>query len=60
MAPTCKALSAVAALTAASRLVHERQVTGPIIRARVFENDDKQSYYVAVDNVSRRRSGRFA
>ena len=50
MAPTCKALSAVAALTAASRLVHERQVTGPIIRARVFENDDKQSYYVAVDN----------
>jgi len=44
------ALSAVAALRAASDWYTSVEVAGPIIRARVFENDDKQSYYVAVDN----------
>jgi hypothetical protein len=47
---TVGALGAVAAVTAASDWYTSVEVTGPIIRARVFENDDKKSYYVAVDD----------
>jgi hypothetical protein len=47
---TIGALGAVAALTAASDWYTSVEVTGPIIRARVFENDDKRSYFVAVDD----------
>lgn len=44
------ALGAVAAVTAASDWYTNVEVTGPVIRARAFENDDKTSYYVAVDD----------
>jgi Predicted membrane protein (DUF2207) len=47
---TVGALGAVAALIAASDWYTSVEVTGPIIRARVFENDDEKSYYVAVDD----------
>jgi hypothetical protein len=47
---TVGALGAVAALTAASDWYTNVEVTGPTIRARVFENDDKKSHYVAVDD----------
>ena len=53
-------LGAVAAVTAASDWYTNVEVTGPILRARAFENDDKKSYYVAVDDGARPRFERFA